>query len=57
MSSTKATQPPAVCLDVEEIGEVFDEVFAYLIFQRKDLLDDYVIFNFKEIPRQNGDWN
>ena len=34
-SNSKATQSPAMCLSVEEIGRVFGEVFAYVIFQRK----------------------
>ena len=56
MSNNQATQPPAVCLNVEEIGKVSDEVFAYLILQGKDLLDDYIALSFKETREKMDDY-
>ena len=55
VSNSKACQPPATCLNVEEIGRVFDEVFAYLIRQGKHLLDDFVSLSFKETKEKVAD--
>ena len=33
VSSNKATHPPALCANTEEVAKVFDEVLAYLIFR------------------------
>ena len=30
VSINKATNPPALCLNTEEVGKVFDEVLAYI---------------------------
>ena len=51
-SSNKATNPPALCLNTEEVAKVFDEVLAYIIFQRKDLLDAYVALSFNEMKER-----
>ena len=51
-SSNKATNPPALCLNTEEVAKVFDEVLAYVIFQRKDLLDAYVALSFNEMKER-----
>ena len=55
VSSNKATRPLALCLNTEEVAKVFDEIFAYLIFQRRDLLDDYVALSFKEMKEKMDD--
>ena len=55
VSSNKATQPPALCLNTEEVTKVFDEGLAYLIFQRKDLLDDYVALSFNEMKERHDE--
>ena len=34
------------------MAKVFHEVLAYLIFQRKDLLDDYVALSFNEMKER-----
>ena len=54
LSSNQAANPPALCLNTEEVAKVFDEVLAYLIFQRKDLLDDYVALSFDEMKERKG---
>ena len=54
VSSNKATNPPALCLNTEEVAKVFDEVLAYLIFRRKDLLDDYVALSFNEMKERKN---
>ena len=35
---------------------MFDEVFTYLIFQRKDLLDDYASLSFGEMKEKMEDY-
>ena len=42
VSHQLSTEPPAMCLNIEEISKVFDETVNYLIFQRKDILDDFL---------------
>ena len=44
-----STQPPALCLNTEEISKMFDEIMGYLIFQRKDMLDDFLSLSFSEM--------
>ena len=54
--SNKATNLPAPCLNTEEVARVFDEVLAYLIFQRKHLVDDYVALSFKEMKERKDEF-
>ena len=49
-------QPPAMCLNVEEMGCVLNEVFACLIFQGQELLDDYVALSFAEMKAKMEDY-
>ena len=49
VSNSQATQSPALCSNAEELSKVLGEMLAYLIFQRKVLLDDFVAFSFKEV--------
>ena len=56
VSHSKANEPPAVCLNVEEIGRVFDEVFAYLLFQQRGILEDYVTLSFTEMKAWMDDY-
>ena len=42
ISNDVAQKPPAICLNTEEIGKTFDELFGYIIFQRREILDDYL---------------
>ena len=55
VSNSKATQSPALCLNIEEISKVCDEMLACFIFQRKDLLNDYVALSFKEMREKMDD--
>ena len=49
ISNDAAQEPPAICLNTEEIGEAFDEMFAFIIFQRREILDDYPSLSFNEM--------
>ena len=46
VSRQSSTEPPAMCLITEEISKVFDETVGYLMFQRKDILDDFLSLSF-----------
>ena len=39
------------------MAKVFDEVLAYLIFQRKDVVDDYVALSFKEMKERKDEFH
>ena len=52
VSSQKALQPPAICLNIEEVAKVFDELLAYYIFQCRNLLDDCVALSYKEMKEK-----
>ena len=49
VSRQSSTEPPALCLNTEEISKVFDEIMGYLIFQRQDILDDFLSLSFSEM--------
>ena len=49
ISNDIAQEPPAICLNAEEIGKTFDELFGYVIFQRREILDDYLSLSFTEM--------
>ena len=49
VSHQSSTKPPAMCLNTEEICKVLDEIVGYLIFQRKDILDDFLSLSFSEM--------
>ena len=42
ISNDVAQEPPAICLNTEEIERTFDELFGYVIFQRREILGDYL---------------
>ena len=48
VSHQSSTEPPALCLNTEEISKVFDEIVGCLVFQRKDILDDFLSLSFLE---------
>ena len=52
VSSQKALQPPAICLNIEEVAKIFDELLAYYIFQCRNLLDDCVALSYKEMKEK-----
>ena len=44
-----------MCFKTEEISKVFDEIAGYVIFQRKDILDDFLSLTFSEMKtRMDG---
>ena len=49
ISNDAAKEPAAICINAEEIGRTFDEMLGYIIFQRREILDDYLSLNFTEI--------
>ena len=49
ISNDVAQEPPVICLNTEEIGKTFDELFGYVIFQRCEILDDYLSLSFTEM--------
>ena len=51
-----AQEPPALCLNTEEIGRTLDELFGYVIFQRRELLDDYLSLSFPEMQAKADDY-
>ena len=48
ISTDVAKEPAAICINTEEIGKTYDEMLGYIIFQRRDLLDDYLSLSFTE---------
>ena len=44
------------CLNTEEIGRTFDELFGYVIFQRREILDDYLSLSFTEMQAKVDDY-
>ena len=55
VSHQSSTEPPALCLNTEEIFKVFDEIMGYLIFQRKDILDDFLSLSLSEMKVRMGE--
>ena len=49
ISNDVAKEPAAICINTEEIGKTYDEMLGYIIFQRRDLLDDYLSLSFTEM--------
>ena len=49
ISNDIAHQPPAICLNTEEIGKTFDELFGYISFQHREILDDYLSLSFTDM--------
>ena len=49
ISNDAAKEPAAICINTEEIGRTFDEMLGYIIFQRREILDDYLSLSFTEI--------
>ena len=49
ISNDVAKEPAAICINTEEIGKTFDEMLGYIMFQRRDLLDDYLSLSFTEM--------
>ena len=49
ISNDAAKEPAAICINTEEIGRTFDEMLGYIIFQRREILDDYLSLSFAEI--------
>ena len=52
ISNDVAKEPAAICINTEEIGKTYDEVLGYIIFQRRDLLDDYLALSFTEMQQK-----
>ena len=49
ISNDVAKEPAAICINTEEIGKTYDEMLGYIIFQRRDILDDYLSLSFTEM--------
>ena len=52
ISNDVAKEPAAICINTEEIGKTYDEMLGYIIFQRRDLLDDYLSLSFTEMQQK-----
>ena len=52
ISNDIAKEPAAICINTEEIGKTYDEMLGYIIFQRRDLLDDYLSLSFTEMRKK-----
>ena len=52
ISNDVAKEPAAICVNTEEIGKTYDEMLGYIIFQRRDLLDDYLSLSFTEMQQK-----
>ena len=52
ISNDVAKEPAAICINTEEIGKTYDEMLGYIIFQRRDLLDDYLSLSFTEMRQK-----
>ena len=48
ISNDAAKEPAAICINTEEIGRTFDEMLGYIIFQRREILDDDLSLSFTE---------
>ena len=55
VSHQSSTEPSALCLNTEEIFKVFEEMMGYLIFQRKDILDDFLSLSLSEMKVRMGE--
>ena len=49
ISNDVAKEPAAICINTEEIGRTYDEMLGYVIFQCRELLDDYLSLSFTEM--------
>ena len=56
ISNDVAKEPAAICVNTEEIGRTFDEMLGYIIFQRREILDDYLSLSFTEIKTKVGEY-
>ena len=56
ISNDVAKEPAAVCVNTEEIGKTFDEVLGYIIFQRREILDDYLSLSFTEMQAKADEY-
>ena len=52
ISNDVAKEPAAICINTEEIGKTYDEMLGYIIFQRRDLLDDYLSLSFTDMQQK-----
>ena len=52
ISNDVAKEPAAICINTEEIGKTYDEMLGCIIFQRRDLLDDYLSLSFTEMRQK-----
>ena len=52
ISNDVAKEPAAICINTEELGKTYDEMLGYIIFQRRDLLDDYLSLSFTEMQQK-----
>ena len=56
ISNDVAKEPAAICINTEEIGKTYDEMLGYIIFQRRDLLDDYLSLSFTEMQQKVNEY-
>ena len=56
ISNAIAQEPPAICLNTEEIGRTFDEL-SYVIFQRRGILDEFLSLSFTQMQAKMDDYN
>ena len=52
--SNDVAKEPAV--NTEELGKTYDEMLGYIIFQRRDLLDDYLSLSFTEMQQKVNEY-
>ena len=57
ISNAIAQEPPAICLNTEEIRRTFDELLGYVIFQRRDILDEFLSLSFTQMQAKMDDYH